>query len=90
LIAGLVIDGAGEMVGYSFGGGDAVERSSGLEFHRERHLAGADTSAANAAAAPAMPQRDTDGYPEPSRIGLRHGNPGSEGTSSGGRSTASP
>jgi hypothetical protein len=39
LLAGLAVDGTGEMVGYAFGGGDAVERSSTLEFHRERHVA---------------------------------------------------
>jgi hypothetical protein len=38
LIAVLAVDGAGEMVGYALGGGDAVQRSSQLEFHREQHL----------------------------------------------------
>jgi hypothetical protein len=44
LIAVLAVDGAGEMVGYALGGGDALERSSQLEFHRERHFDGQGSS----------------------------------------------
>ncbi len=38
LIAGLVFDGAGEMVGYALGAGGAMRKLSDMEFHRERHL----------------------------------------------------
>jgi|SRR5579871_155051 len=38
LVAGLTVDGVGEMVGYAFGAGTAVERSAELEFHRDKHL----------------------------------------------------
>lgn len=39
LIIGLLIDGAGEMVGYAFGRGRAMVRLSDMEFHRHRYLA---------------------------------------------------
>jgi Glycosyl transferase family 2 len=42
LLAGLIIDGAGEMVGYAFGRGNAMARLSDMEFHRYRYLAKKD------------------------------------------------
>jgi hypothetical protein len=42
LIAGLILDGAGEMVGYAFGCGNAMARLSDMEFHRDRYLAKRD------------------------------------------------
>jgi glycosyltransferase involved in cell wall biosynthesis len=42
LMAGLVIDGAGEMVGYAFGAGNAMAILSDMEFHRHRYLASSD------------------------------------------------
>jgi GT2 family glycosyltransferase len=38
LITGLIVDGAGEMVGYALGAGGAMRRLSEMEFHRERYL----------------------------------------------------
>jgi len=38
LLLGLGVSAVGEMIGYSWGGGDAVERRCDLEFHRARHL----------------------------------------------------
>jgi hypothetical protein len=38
LIAGLMVDAAGEMAGYAFGHGNAMSRLSDMEFHRERYL----------------------------------------------------
>ncbi len=38
LFAGLLVDGAGEMIGYAFGAGNAMRRLSDMEFHRERYL----------------------------------------------------
>jgi Glycosyl transferase family 2 len=45
LTAGLIIDGAGEMVGYLLGGGDAMRKMSDMEFHRERYLCKRDRMA---------------------------------------------
>lgn len=42
LIAGLIVDGAGEMVGYVLGAGGAMRRLSDMEFHRERYLSKQD------------------------------------------------
>ena len=42
LLIGLAFDGAGEMVGYAFGPGDAMAKLSDMEFHRERYFAGHD------------------------------------------------
>ncbi len=42
LFIGLVVDGAGEMIGYAFGGGQAMKRLSDMEFHRERYLTDRD------------------------------------------------
>lgn len=42
LAAGLVIDGAGETVGYAFGPGRAMAILSDMEFHRRRYLAHED------------------------------------------------
>jgi hypothetical protein len=42
LFVGLVFDGAGEMAGYVFGPGAAMAKLSGMEFHRERFMAGPD------------------------------------------------
>jgi hypothetical protein len=39
---GLVIDGAGEMVGYAFGPGRAMAILTKMEFHRSRYLAPQD------------------------------------------------
>ncbi len=39
LIAALLVDGAGELVGYTTGPGRSEQTLSALEFHRERHLA---------------------------------------------------
>ncbi|HYN85105.1 MAG TPA: glycosyltransferase [Pyrinomonadaceae bacterium] len=39
LAAGLVCDGAGEMVGYAFGPGRSMARLTDMEFHRRRYLA---------------------------------------------------
>jgi GT2 family glycosyltransferase len=38
LIAGLIVDGMGEMVGYALGAGGAMRKLSEMEFHRERYL----------------------------------------------------
>ena len=38
LLLGLGVSAAGEMIGYTWGAGDAVERRCDLEFHRIRHL----------------------------------------------------
>lgn len=38
LVIGLVLDGVGEMIGYGFGIGDAVEKLTDMEFHRERRM----------------------------------------------------
>ena len=38
LVVGLVVDGAGELVGYALGPGNAMARLSDMEFHRERYL----------------------------------------------------
>lgn len=45
LTLGLVLDGMGEMIGYSFGAGNAMEKLSDMEFHRDRHLAERDRQA---------------------------------------------
>jgi hypothetical protein len=45
LVVGLLFDGAGEMAGYAFGPGGAMEKLSGMEFHRERFMARRDRSA---------------------------------------------
>jgi glycosyltransferase involved in cell wall biosynthesis len=42
LIAGLIFDGVGELVGYAFGPGNAMARLSDMEFHRYRYLAKMD------------------------------------------------
>ncbi|HEX8473057.1 MAG TPA: glycosyltransferase [Pyrinomonadaceae bacterium] len=42
LIVGLAFDGAGEMVGYALGAGDAMRKLSDMEFHRERYLSEGD------------------------------------------------
>lgn len=42
LLLGLVVDGAGEMVGYAFGPGRAMAILSDMEFHRHRYLAKRD------------------------------------------------
>jgi hypothetical protein len=39
LMAGLILDGAGEMIGYAFGPGNAMAKLSDMEFHRDRYLA---------------------------------------------------
>jgi len=38
LVIGLILDGAGEMMGYIFGGGSAMEKLSDMEFRRDRFL----------------------------------------------------
>ncbi len=38
LLLGLGVSAAGEMIGYTWGAGDAIERRCDLEFHRIRHL----------------------------------------------------
>ncbi len=45
LFLGLVVDGTGEMIGYVFGAGNAMQRLSDMEFHRERYLTKQDRSA---------------------------------------------
>lgn len=45
LIAGLVLDGAGELVGYAFGAGSAIRRLTDMEFHRSRYLTKRDRQA---------------------------------------------
>jgi hypothetical protein len=45
LLAGLILDGAGEMVGYALGPGNAMERLSDMEFHRHRYLTKRDRRA---------------------------------------------
>lgn len=42
LFVGLAFDGAGEMVGYALGAGDAMRKLSDMEFHRERFLSEGD------------------------------------------------
>ncbi|HEX5708078.1 MAG TPA: glycosyltransferase [Pyrinomonadaceae bacterium] len=49
LAAGLVCDGAGEMVGYAFGAGRAMAKLTDLEFHRRRYLAPHDLTRETAA-----------------------------------------
>jgi hypothetical protein len=51
LIVGLLSDGAGEMVGYAFGPGNAMARLSDMEFHRYRYLANSDRHAEDLASA---------------------------------------
>lgn len=46
LFSSLVLDAAGEMVGYAFGVGDAMRKLSDMEFHRHRYLASVDLPAA--------------------------------------------
>lgn len=46
LAAGLVVDAAGEMIGYACGEGDAMRKLSEMEFHRHRYLAKVDQHAA--------------------------------------------
>jgi glycosyltransferase involved in cell wall biosynthesis len=43
LIVAIVSDGAGEMVGYLFGRGNATARLADMEFHRHRYLARSDS-----------------------------------------------
>ena len=38
LLAGLVLDGLGELLGYALGGGDSVARVTGFEYDRERNM----------------------------------------------------
>lgn len=38
LVIGLILDGVGEMIGYVFGGGNAMKKLSDMEFHRYRYL----------------------------------------------------
>lgn len=45
LVVGLALDGAGEMVGYILGAGDASQRLSDFEFHRYRYLSEEDRRA---------------------------------------------
>jgi hypothetical protein len=45
LMAGLVVDGAGELVGYAFGAGNAMAILSDMEFHRRRYLTKRDRQA---------------------------------------------
>ena len=45
LVAGLIVDGTGEMVGYALGGGGAMRKLSEMEFHRERYLCKQDQGA---------------------------------------------
>ena len=42
LVLGLVIDGIGQFVGYSFAAGDSEEKISKYEFHRYLHLSESD------------------------------------------------
>lgn len=50
LALGLVMDGAGQMMGYLFGAGRSVERVARYEFHRFRHVPETDRRAAQGAA----------------------------------------
>jgi hypothetical protein len=43
LCIGLVLDGAGQMLGYLLGAGEAIGRVGGYEFHRMRHVPDADS-----------------------------------------------
>jgi hypothetical protein len=45
LIAGLIVDGLGEILGYALGPGDAAERLLAFEFHRFSYLTEADQQA---------------------------------------------
>lgn len=45
LVAGLVVDGCGELVGYLCGAGDAMATLTDMEFHRARFLTAADRRA---------------------------------------------
>jgi glycosyltransferase involved in cell wall biosynthesis len=45
LLVGLACDGAGELVGYALGPGDAMRKLSDMEFHRERYLCEKDRRA---------------------------------------------
>jgi hypothetical protein len=38
LLAGLVLDGLGELLGYTLGGGESVARVTGFEYDRERNM----------------------------------------------------
>jgi hypothetical protein len=38
LMAGLIVDGTGELIGYAFGPGRAMAKLSNMEFHRERYF----------------------------------------------------
>lgn len=49
LLTGLVVDGAGELVGYALGPGGAMATLSDMEFHRERYLDQQDEGRATAA-----------------------------------------
>jgi hypothetical protein len=51
LVAGLVLEGIGEMTGYALGIGDAMEKLSDMEFHRERHLNSRDRELSQASSA---------------------------------------
>ncbi|HVG30755.1 MAG TPA: glycosyltransferase [Pyrinomonadaceae bacterium] len=51
VFAALVCDGAGEMAGYAFGAGAAMEKLSDMEFHRHRYISRRDHGAATADAA---------------------------------------
>ncbi len=42
MFVALVIDGAGELIGYLAGAGDAMRRLTDMEFHRQRYLTAAD------------------------------------------------
>jgi Glycosyl transferase family 2 len=48
LLAGLVVDGAGELFGYALGPGNAMARLSDMEFHRERYVDERDEARATA------------------------------------------
>ena len=48
LLAGLIVDGAGELAGYLLGSGGAMAKLSDMEFHRERFLAENDEQETNA------------------------------------------
>ncbi len=45
LLFGLALAGAGQVVGYAFGAGDAIERMADFEFHRDRHVTERDRQA---------------------------------------------
>jgi hypothetical protein len=52
LAAGLALDGLGQMMGYMFGAGNAVERAAVYEFHRFRHITEEDRRILQAQAPP--------------------------------------